>query len=61
MTLPNFGLMTKADKQKLDAIPSGTLVTVSVANGTYLTKADASNTYVTLAELQAYVQAAKNN
>ena len=30
MTLPNFGLMTKADKQKLDAIPSGTLVTVSL-------------------------------
>ena len=61
MTLPNFGLMTKADKQKLDSIPSDTLLTATVANGTYLTKVDASNTYVTLEELQAYVQAAKNN
>lgn len=59
--LPDFGLMTKADKEKLDSVPSDTLLTAAVASETYLTKVDASNTYVTLAELQAYVQAAKNN
>ena len=47
MALPDFGLMTKADKQKLDTIPSDALLTESTANQTYLTQTAAANTYLT--------------
>lgn len=60
MALPNFGLITKTDKQKLDAIPSGTLITTATAASVFLAKAD-SATYITSAELQSLVQAAQNN
>lgn len=44
-TLPDFGLMTKADKQKLDSISADTI----------LTKAAASDTYATKTALQSYI------
>ena len=53
--LPNFGLMTKADKEKLDSVPSDTLLTAAVANETYLTKSAAADTYVTKEYAQQYV------
>lgn len=56
--LPDFGLITKADKIKLDNIPSDTLITAAVASDTYLAKAD-SATYITKTELTALINAAK--
>ena len=44
-TLPNFGLMTKADKQKLDSISTDTI----------LTKTEASDTYATKTAVQSYI------
>ena len=46
MALPDFGLMTKADKQKLDAIDTTTL----------LTKTEAATTYATKAEMREYIK-----
>ena len=58
MALPEFGLMTRADKQKLDSVPSDTLITAAVASDTFLAKTD-SATYLTRAELIALVEDAK--
>ena len=44
-TLPNFGLMIKSDKEKLDAINTDTI----------LTKTEASDTYVTKSAMAEYV------
>lgn len=55
MTLPNFGLMTKADKEKLDAISLDNFLTEAVANETYITKSAAADTYVTKTYAQQYV------
>lgn len=46
MALPDFGLMTKADKLKLDAIDTTTL----------LTKTEAATTYATKAEMREYIK-----
>ena len=46
MALPDFGLMTKADKLKLDAIDTTTL----------LTKTEAATTYATKEEMRLYVR-----
>lgn len=46
MALPDFGLMTKADKLKLDAIDTTTL----------LTKTEAASTYATKEEMRLYVR-----
>ena len=40
MALPDFGLMTKADKLKLDGIDTTTLLTKTEAAATYATKAE---------------------
>lgn len=45
-TLPDFGLMTKTDKLKLDGIDTSTL----------LTKTEASETYATKAEMRQYIR-----
>lgn len=60
MALPDFGLMTRADKQKLDSVPSDTLITATTAANIFLAKAD-SATYITRAELIALVNAAKGD
>lgn len=39
INLPDFGLMTKADKLKLDGIDTTTLLTKTEASSTYVTKA----------------------
>ena len=39
INLPEFGLMTKADKLKLDGIDTSTLLTKTEASSTYVTKA----------------------
>lgn len=46
MALPDFGLMTKADKLKLDGIDTTTL----------LTKTEAASTYATKAEMREYIK-----
>ena len=46
MALPDFGLMTKADKLKLDGIDTTTL----------LTKTEAASTYATKAEVREYIR-----
>ena len=55
-TLPDFGLMTAADKQKLDGINSSTYLTTAAASSTYLTQAAASETYATKAEVRQYIR-----
>lgn len=56
--LPDFGLITKADKIKLDNIPSDTLITAAVANETYLTKSAAAETYITSDAAVTYINSA---
>ena len=46
MALPDFGLMTKADKLKLDGIDTTTL----------LTKTEAASTYATKDEMREYIK-----
>ena len=46
IALPDFGLMTKSDKLKLDAIDTTTL----------LTKTEAASTYATKAEMREYIR-----
>lgn len=60
MALPEFGLMTRADKQKLDSVPSDTLITATTAANTFLAKTD-SATYLTRAELISLVEDAKGD
>lgn len=55
--LPEFGLITKADKEKLDSLPSDTLLTEIEASNTYVTKTEAEN-FATKVYAQRYISEA---
>lgn len=48
--LPEFGLMTRADKQKLDSISTDALLTKAAASDTYATKTDLNNCIANVVE-----------
>ena len=60
MALPEFGFMTKADKQKLDSVPSDTLITATTAANVFLAKTD-SATFLTRADLISLIENAKGD